>query len=78
MWTSETDCRRRRGEGSDRRGSVKPLPTWIDVGGGTAEEGVACKENTDGRAVRLPATVAPESGKATHARTTGRLPSGAS
>ena len=64
--------------GSDRRGSVKPLPDLDRRCGGTAEEGVACKENTDGRAVRLPATVAPESGKATHARTTGRLPSGAS
>ena len=49
--------------------------------GGNAVEEVAAdkgdKGNTVGRAVRLPATAASESGKAAHARTTHQLPLGA-
>ena len=46
-------------------------------GGNAVEEAAADKGNTVGRAVRLPATAASESGKAAHARTACLLQPGA-
>ena len=73
------------------REAAKLLADWINVAVRTQsmeqspaadnsarhEDGAACKANTVGRAVRLPRPSGPESGKATHARTTRRLPPGA-